>query len=173
MTPEWALVVLTGVYVLATIAICWANWNSARWTRKQTAAMIQQFEETNRARVVVRFDKPSWAEQSLVLKNIGKRIATNVRLTIDESFMNALNSWSSHNLLKTALQSKMLIAPEQEYWFLLGLNTSLDKLSTKTVHVGIKYQDGEITHQEETIMELNQYNFLAEAQTSMGDNKPV
>jgi len=45
---DWLMVIITAIYVIATIAICWANIKSAKATREQVAESKRQFEETRR-----------------------------------------------------------------------------------------------------------------------------
>lgn len=173
MTSEWALVVLTGVYVLATIAIYRANQKSAKWAQAQTDELIRQFRETNRARLSVRFDKRAIVERSFVIKNIGQRPATNVRLSIDGEFMSALDKVFPANVLKIAQKSTILIAPGQEFWFLVGMCSTVERMSVQVAHIRVAYRDGEQNYLEETVIDLKQYDFLTEVSTKTIGGKPV
>jgi uncharacterized membrane protein len=44
--------ILTLVYVIATIFICFFNYKSARASRKQTEESERQFKATNRPRII-------------------------------------------------------------------------------------------------------------------------
>lgn len=48
MLTDWLMVVITGIYVAATIAIWLANHKSAKTTEKQLVESKRQFEETKR-----------------------------------------------------------------------------------------------------------------------------
>lgn len=48
MTPEWAMVIITGIYVIATIFICCANIKSANASKAQLEESKTQFEESRR-----------------------------------------------------------------------------------------------------------------------------
>lgn len=160
MDTDLALVVLTAVYVVATIFICVANVYSAMWTKRQTAELIRQFGETNRARLTVRFDRRAAIERSFVVKNIGLRPATDVQVTIDDAFLFALDQEFPENTLKQTLQSRFIIAPGQEYWFLAGLCSRLDKMLTPVAHIRITYRDGERNYTEEAVLDFRQYDFM-------------
>jgi hypothetical protein len=41
MDPNWLLVVVTAVYTIATIIICWANWRSSSAAQKQIETMLR------------------------------------------------------------------------------------------------------------------------------------
>lgn len=45
---DWLMVIITGIYVVATIFICRANIKAANATREQVAESKRQFEETQR-----------------------------------------------------------------------------------------------------------------------------
>ncbi len=49
---DWLMVGITAIYVIATIAICWANIRSAKATREQVAESKRQFEETRRLEIM-------------------------------------------------------------------------------------------------------------------------
>ena len=50
---DWAMVVLTAIYVLATILICYFNYRSTKASREQAAEMRRQYEEENRPYITV------------------------------------------------------------------------------------------------------------------------
>lgn len=55
MTPDWAMVIITAVYVVATIFICCANIKSAKASQAQLTEMQRQFAESNRPEIEVEF----------------------------------------------------------------------------------------------------------------------
>ena len=50
---DWAMVVLTAIYVLATILICYYNYGATKASRDQAAEMRRQYEEDNRPYITV------------------------------------------------------------------------------------------------------------------------
>ena len=44
MITDWLMIVITAVYVIATIFICIANFKSANATREQVAEARRQYE---------------------------------------------------------------------------------------------------------------------------------
>ena len=77
---------ITGVYVIATIAICVANFKSANATRKQLQEQQRQFNESNRAFVTVTFEIIRSGLAMLHIQNTGKQIAQNVHISISQRF---------------------------------------------------------------------------------------
>lgn len=48
MSADWALFWITLVYVIATCAICYFNYQSAKATREQVEEMKRQYEDEKR-----------------------------------------------------------------------------------------------------------------------------
>ena len=61
MTAEWVMVIITGVYVIATIFICWANIKAANASKEQLREMQRQFAETNKPNIELEFHYPTCA----------------------------------------------------------------------------------------------------------------
>ena len=55
MNADWAMVIVTGIYVVATIFICWANIKSAKASKEQLCEMQRQYTEANRPIIEVEF----------------------------------------------------------------------------------------------------------------------
>ncbi len=101
---DWLMVVITAVYVIATILICRANIKSAKATREQVSESKRQFEETRRLEIMpyLQFescssDRPTEYSLELILmsedlegnrciakysvKNIGRGTAKDIKWT--------------------------------------------------------------------------------------------
>ena len=50
---DWAMVVLTGIYVIATIFICRFNYGATQASKEQAAEMRRQYDEDNRPYITV------------------------------------------------------------------------------------------------------------------------
>lgn len=84
---DWLMVVITAIYVIATIAICLANTKSAKATREQVAEAKRQFDENNRAFVSVSFEIIKTGLAVLHIHNFGRRVATNVKVDVSKDFL--------------------------------------------------------------------------------------
>jgi hypothetical protein len=56
MSSDWVMVIITAVYVVATIFICCANIKSAQASREQLVESKKQFDENKRLQVMPFFD---------------------------------------------------------------------------------------------------------------------
>ena len=86
---DWLMVVITFVYVVATIFICVANIQSAKASKKQTEEMQRQFYAVNRPNIsveVVYIKKSFWA---LRFTNNGTQTAFNAKIILDDKFINS------------------------------------------------------------------------------------
>ena len=69
----WVLVVITSVYVIATILICRYNFLSAKATKEQTSELRRQFDETNRPNIDVTHEIVRGGLFCLKIENTGKK----------------------------------------------------------------------------------------------------
>ena len=84
---DWIMIIITAVYVIATIFICVANFKSAKATRDQITEQKRQFDETNRAYVTVHFEVSPSKLYTLCICNHGNKIAKGVHLEFEDSFI--------------------------------------------------------------------------------------
>lgn len=82
MTAEWVMVIITGIYVIATIFICWANIKAANASKEQLREMQKQFAETNRPIIELEFhySRRTWYIARFV--NRGNLSAQHVKINI-------------------------------------------------------------------------------------------
>lgn len=83
---DWAMVVLTAIYVLATILICYYNYGATKASRDQAAEMRRQYEEDNRPYITVELIYERKVFYGLRFSNHGKRLANHVRIQLDQTF---------------------------------------------------------------------------------------
>lgn len=161
INPDWVLSGLTAVYVIATIAICWANWASASAAKTQTAEMQRQYQNANRPRLTIRFDARSTKDRSIVIKNCGHQPAIDVKISLDDDFMRGLLSEFPASPLKSAVHSTILISEGQEFWLLIGDHSLIGELPKTLLNVEVHYKDitGK-TYCEKASIDLSQYDFM-------------
>ena len=90
MTSEWAMVVLTGIYVVATIFICLFNYGSTKASKAQAAEMRRQFDEDNRPYITVELIYERKVFFGLRFSNHGKRLANHVRIQFNQEFIDSI-----------------------------------------------------------------------------------
>lgn len=79
--------VLITVYVIATIAICFANFKSSSASRKQLIYQRKHDEDANRARVVPTLRVLEGNLICLCFSNIGHELGTNLKITFNDEWL--------------------------------------------------------------------------------------
>ena len=98
---------ITVVYVVATIAICIANIQSANASKKQLEEMRKQYAEENRPRIEVEFLFERRSFYGLRFINHGKSTAQNVEIQLSDAFIDSLGSTNFAESFKKAKGKKM------------------------------------------------------------------
>ena len=154
---DWLMVIITAIYVVATIFICKANIRSAYATREQLTEQKRQFDETNRAYVTVTFEIIRSGLMVLHIKNYGKLIANNVRIKIPKSFIDNIPNNKDKKILEMLNNSVFQLGIEQSWYCCMGSHLDLDKLSSELLKIEILYNDSIRTYNEVTEIDLKQY----------------
>lgn len=116
------MVVITGIYVIATIFICWANFKSASASKEQLKEMQKQYAETNRPLIELEFhySRRTWYIARFV--NHGNLTAQRVRINLDQSFIDSLPEDSFRNELERIKGKECIIGVGQHYDLFIGSN---------------------------------------------------
>ena len=126
MTSDWVMVLITLVYVIATIFICWANFKSAKVSKEQLIEMQKQFEENNRPYVEVEFIFVKRAFYGLRFINNGNVVAKNVSIKLSSDFIDSLEISMKEMLIKQE-GKKCIIGAHQSYDLYFGTCKYLKK----------------------------------------------
>ena len=154
---DWLMVIITGIYVIATIAICWANIKSAKATREQVAEAKRQFEESNRAFVTVTFEIVRSGVLVLQIKNEGHRIAEKVKIRLSPEFIANLPDGFVKNHAEILCNTAFTLGIGQTKYLHLGGNLQLKDIAKELLSVEISYQDSFSEYNETSIIDLTQY----------------
>ena len=87
---DWIMVVITAVYVVATIFICVFNGRSAKAAKEQTEEMKRQFYSINRPIVAMEIAFVKRAFLCLRMHNNGSQTAFNVKVELSQEFIDGL-----------------------------------------------------------------------------------
>lgn len=84
------MVIVTGIYVVATIFICWANIKSAKASKEQLCEMQRQYAEVNRPIIEVEFHyiQKTWYVVRFV--NHSNKTAQHVKIHLESAFIDSL-----------------------------------------------------------------------------------
>lgn len=122
MNTDLAMVILTAVYVAATIIICVSNCRATKASQEQVAAMQRQYEEDNRPYITVEIIYEHRSFYGLRFANHSKRLANHVRIKFDQSCLDSLNEPSYIERLQQAEDKECIIGVGQHYDLYFGSN---------------------------------------------------
>lgn len=146
--------VLTFVYVIATILICFFNYHSAKESKNQIVEMRQQFEEANRARVIPKLDYIEGMLACLVFQNVGLSFTENIKVDISEEWLKQLEkvqqphkpSIKTADTLRKLKTTPFFLAPSDKYKYVLCVAAdgtgNLEDLLSIPLDITIHYRSG-------------------------------
>ena len=157
MSAEWAMVIITAVYVAATILICYYNYQSAKASKEQLSEMKKQYNEENRPNIEVEFiyERRSW--YGLRFINHGKRTAQHVHIQFDQKFIDSLPEESFRLLLTKQKDKKCIIGVGQHYDLFIGGSKLLRCPNMIPVTGVITYQSNGKIYSSDISVDLENY----------------
>jgi hypothetical protein len=153
---DWLMVIITTIYVVATIVICYFNGKSAKAAKLQTEEMIRQYKMSNRPNVKIHFDIIRSGLLCFVLENEGAEPAHNVNVKINDLFINGMKSERERERIHRLSESQLYLASRQKIFILLGGQTQFSKLAQNVAEIDISYDE----YCEHTSIDLNQYGMF-------------
>lgn len=120
ISTDWLMVIITAIYVVATILICVYNAKSAKAAREQAKQMRIQFELTNRPKItveIVYLRRLLWA---LRFTNHGATTAFNTRITLNQDFINGIPEEEFRSIVQTEVNKVRTIGVNQHYDIFFG-----------------------------------------------------
>lgn len=153
----FAMVLLTFVYVVATIAICFFNYKSAEATKEQTKESRRQFNESNRAYITLTTENLKNGLITLSIKNVGNKIAKNVKIGVNQEFIESLKDDIAKQSVVTLTESSFDVGVGKEWHVFLGTHLTLKSLSTTKMIIDIEYEDDTDKYKEQRNIDLSQY----------------
>lgn len=154
---DWLMVVLTAVYVGATILICYFNYRSEKASREQTAEMKRQYNLENRPYITTELIYEKRAFYGLRVTNHGKRIAKHVSIQLGQDFLNSITEPSFRSTLENQKGRECIIGIGQHYDLYFGTN-KFHKNQNKTALSGrVVYSDGNETYIDDIHIDFEIY----------------
>lgn len=174
---DWLMVIITAIYVVATIFICVYNGRSAKAANEQTKIakaqideMIKQFNEENRPVITIRFEIIRSGLLCFVVENIGPKPAVDVRIEFNDAFVDNLEKFERNIRLREAMNSKLFLAKNQKIYILLGSQSSFKDISTVPADIQINYNNKfSRRFSERTVIDISQYAFMLSYNSELED----
>lgn len=154
---DWLMVIITLVYVVATIFICLANMKSAKATREQLAESKRQFEEGNRAFITYAFIYEKKAFYGLRFTNNGKRVAKNVKIVFRQEFIDSLANSPFADSLRRISKNECVLGVNQSIDVFFGGDDFRKNTSKLPIEGEIIYTDTIAEYSERFLIDFNSY----------------
>lgn len=157
MNAEWIMVVITGIYVVATIFICWANIRTANVSKEQLKEMQKQYAETNRPLIELEFhySRRTWYIARFV--NHGNMAAQHVKINLDQDFIDSLPGESFRRELNRIKGKECIIGTGQKYELFIGNNDLRGNPNMKPLTGTIEYEAQGQVYKSDLFVDLEHY----------------
>ena len=157
MTAEWVMVIITGIYVIATIFICLANIKAANASKEQLREMQKQFAETNRPVVELEFhySRRTWYIARFI--NRGNLTTQHVKINLDQEFVDSIPEESIKRELERIKGKECIIGAGQYYDLYIGSNKLRGNPNLKPLTGTIEYKAQGETYQSDLFVDLEHY----------------
>lgn len=159
----WSIMSSIGGIISAICAIIMAflNDKTRKTAQEQTNEIKKQFQEENRPYITI---LPEFEKNLLFLsiQNIGKKIAENVKINIDDNFINQLSKKNeiAYGHLKTLKKSNIALGVGQKYITAPFNSDDLKSLTNSKMEVSISYKDYNKSYNQELEIDLSQYMWV-------------
>ena len=153
---DWLMVIITGIYVVAKIAICWANIKSSKATREQVEESKKQYEDEHRAYITAEFIYSRCTRYGIRFTNNGKRFANNIQIQFDSDFISCTDDKYA-NRLKDFKDKKFTLGIGQSYDVFFGVTGFMQKSNLSPIEGIITYNDFKQTYNETFFIDLTNY----------------
>lgn len=164
----FVMAVLTFVYVIATALICYFNYKSAKATNNQTKESYKQFIESNRAHIVPKIIELEGEMVCLSFQNIGKDIATEVFINVNEKWLKKLEKTFTFPEVAESLRKiknkKIFLTVDQQLCYGLCVpgnnHDDFTILGETPLIIDISYNTLGNTYEEHYEIPLDGYNYM-------------
>lgn len=153
------MIILTAVYVLATIFIWLSNRSSAIATRDQIKESHAQFVDANRAFVNIDFEIVRDGLYVLRIMNNGNRTAQNVKIEISNEFIDIVPNSACSEHIHSLTSSNFAIGIGQAWYVTIGSIGDFETLALKAIVINYFYSDCFSTYCETKEIDISQYRW--------------
>ncbi|GAA6310367.1 hypothetical protein [Intestinibacter bartlettii] len=160
---DFISIILTFVYVVATIFICVFNYKSAKAAKDQIIESQKQFKENNIAKIIISFEVISYNVYAFVIRNIGNQYATDINVKVNEDLINRCEG-DLKGALNRLNNSTFVLAPKKDFSLVI-FPVLCETLFQEKCKFNISYFDSERKINETTIIDLSQYSWASNYKT--------
>lgn len=163
------MVLITAVYVLATILICWANIKSAKAVREQLAEARRQYEEDNCPRITYEMIYENRTFYGIRFSNHGRRVANHVQIKFSQDFLDSISKFSLFDRSNTFQKQEFVLGVGQSYDYFFGADEFRNNADKRPIAGEITYQDEQRTYRESFQIDWDKYATFYSVNTPADD----
>lgn len=160
---------VTAVYVVATIFICWANIKSERAMNEQIKESQRQFDEENRAYITYEFIFERWTLYGIRFTNHGKHVAQHIHIQFTEAFTESLSKTEYAEALSKLSQKECLLGVGQSIDVYFGGSEFKENRKKLPIEGKITYSDRHTQYEESFFIDFNNYSPVFTVDSSAED----
>ena len=158
MLTDWIMIIITTIYVIATIVICISNKRSADAAKEQTREMINQYNENNRPYIIVKFEIVRSGLLCFVVENVGNMPAIGLNIELCKEFIDNIPDDRMRVRVIEFVESKdIYLAPNQRMYITLGGQGDFNEISNIVAQFVAHYSD---RYENVYYIDLKQYRYM-------------
>jgi len=166
---DWFMLILTAVYVTATIIICWFNHRNIEASKDQLTEMKRQYDLDNRPHISIELIYERRLYYGLRVTNHGKRIATHVSIMLSDDFVGSLTESSFQKRLEQQKNRECIIGIGKHYDLFIGSNKYRDNPDKVPISGIVSYYDKEKHFSEGFSIDVDTFATFFSVNTPMDD----
>lgn len=168
MITDWLMVIITAIYVGATIYIMRANRASAKATQMQVDEMKRQFEEANQPYITTELIYEKHSFFGLRFTNHGSKIAEHVTFDFDAEFVQCLKG-NFKKFVEMQKGKECVIGIGQHYDIFFGGNDIRGQENLAPAKGTIRFSSGEKVYSNAFCIDLKNYMSFFSVQSEEED----
>lgn len=166
---EWTLVVVTFVYVVATIFISVYNNRSSKATLDMLSESKRQFDEENRPWISVELIYTKRTFFGIRFSNHGKQPAYHVLIDLQQSFIDCIKEEKIRSILERQKGRECIINVGQHYDLFFGTNEYIENNEKAPITGTVSYQNGSRLFEEAFTIDIGNYATFYSVNSEMED----
>jgi hypothetical protein len=157
---DWPMVIITSIYVIATIVICIFHYRADKLTR-------EQIDNTNRPFITVLFDIIRSGMMCFVVENAGNTFATNVNVHINISFIENIPDERMKEGMQKLQSSSLYLAAHQKIHIPIDSQLHFSEVSSEIAIIKVSYDNYPAT---EVKIDISQYSWMLLYKSAIDDS---
>ena len=154
---EVCMILITAIYVVATLVICLVNCLSTKAAREELKEMKRQYDAENCPRIEYEFHYEQRTWYILRFTNHGRKTAYHVKILLSPEFIQSLPEQSFQEQLNKINGKECIIGVGQKYDVYIGSNDLRGNPNMKPLQGQIKYSWEDQERVSDFCIDLNHY----------------